>query len=367
MAHSIFVIEIEGQEIPDIYEDIVHLEVESAPEMANLFRMRLLLRQQEDGTWSHLDDERFKVWNQLTIRAGFEGSDVEELFFGYITNQKPFFDPDPSECWIEIWGMDSSVLMDRQIVTKEWASRKDSDIAGEIFRKYNLTPRVEDTGIVHDEEVSTILQRETDIQFLRRLAARNAFDCYIEGQNGYFGPAGMDEEIQPLLAVHCREETNVTYFSINTDALLPVNVKMAQIDRLNKEIHSVTVTESPRAALGRDQAPGLLKSGMDPGLYLATLQTATGNAEMLALCEGTYTRAENFVSGEGEISGFNYGYILHNRKLVTIKGLGETYSGIYYVTHVTHTFTPEGYSQHFKVARNALGITGSENFSGYTS
>ena len=49
---------------------------------------------------------------------------------------------------------------------------------------------------------------------------------------------------------------------------------------------------------------------------------------------------------------------------MTIKGIGETYSGIYYVTHVTHSFTAEGYTQYFRVKRNALMPTGAEDFSG---
>ena len=42
-----------------------------------------------------------------------------------------------------------------------------------------------------------------------------------------------------------------------------------------------------------------------------------------------------------------------------IKGVGATYSGVYYVTHVTHTFTPNGYTQTFRAKRNALRPTGS--------
>jgi hypothetical protein len=48
---------------------------------------------------------------------------------------------------------------------------------------------------------------------------------------------------------------------------------------------------------------------------------------------------------------------------VTIKGIGETYSGVYYVSHVTHSFTPDGYTQSFQVKRNAIHTTGAEDFS----
>ena len=49
---------------------------------------------------------------------------------------------------------------------------------------------------------------------------------------------------------------------------------------------------------------------------------------------------------------------------MSIKGVGETYSGLWYVTHVTHVFTPNGYTQQFPVKRNALMLTGAEDFAG---
>jgi len=55
--------------------------------------------------------------------------------------------------------------------------------------------------------------------------------------------------------------------------------------------------------------------------------------------------------------------VLRPRRTVTIKGIGETYSGVYYVNHVTHVFSQEGYRQRFWVKRNALMPTGSETFS----
>lgn len=68
------------------------------------------------------------------------------------------------------------------------------------------------------------------------------------------------------------------------------------------------------------------------------------------------------MTGDGEFAANDYGHVLRARQTVTVKGIGETYSGVYYVTHVTHTFTPDGYTQHFRVKRNGLLPTGAENF-----
>ncbi len=283
---------------------------------------------------------------------------------GYITHVKPYFDPDPTQCHLEIWGMDGSVLMDREEKLKAWPNKKDSDIAAEIFRLYGFSPQVKDTQVIHDEAVSTIIQRETDMQFLKRLALRNGFECYVEGDTGYFGPPQVDTPPQPVLAVHFGNETSVERFSIDIDALTPAGVTMFQIDRLNKEVLEATVQGGEQKALGKTDALGLLATGMDPGQVFLGKNAATGNPEMTALCQGLYHQAAWFVTGEGEVVANKYGHVLRPRRTVTIKGLGETHSGEYYVTHVTHAFTREGYTQAFRVKRNGLYLTGSEVFSG---
>lgn len=68
----------------------------------------------------------------------------------------------------------------------------------------------------------------------------------------------------------------------------------------------------------------------------------------------------------GEVAANQYGSILTPRGTVTIKGIGETHSGVYYVSHVTHTFSAAGYTQTFRVKRNALMPTGDEDFSAGT-
>jgi len=362
MEHDNFTIEIEGEEVGDIYPDLISLEVELDDELAGMFRLRIAILQQPDGIWTYLDDERFIVWKKVTITAGFE-SGTGELISGYITHVKPSFDPDPSQCTLEIWGMDGSVLMDREEKLKDWPNKKDSDIASEIFNLYGFTPEVEDTGVIHDEVVSTIIQRETDMQFLKRLALRNGFECYVDGTRGFFRKPQVDATPQPVLAAHFGDETNLNRFSIEVNALTPANTAMFQVDRANKEVLDATAESSQQTSLGDIDAAGLLAAGIEPGQVYIGMNVATGNPEMAALCQGLYHEGEWFVTGEGEIAANQYGHVLKPRGTVTIKGIGETHSGVYYVTHVTHSFTAEGYTQSFRVKRNAIMPTGSEEFS----
>ena len=362
MEHENLIVEIEGNEAEDIYPSILNLEVELDNELASMFRMKLSILLDEEGTWSFIDDERLQPWKQVTIKAGFENTE-DELISGYITHVRPYFDPDPSRCMLEIWGMDNSVMMDRQEKLKDWPNKKDSDIASEIFSLYGLTPDVEDTEVIHDEALSTIIQRESDMQFLKRLALRNGFECYVQGDTGYFKNLDLDSPPQPLLSVQFGEQTVVNRLSIEVNALTPVNVSMSQIDKVSKEVLEANIESSQQTSLGSRNAAGQLAAGMEPAGLRVNRNTATGTPEMTALCQGIYHKGEWFVTVQGEIAGNQYGHVLKARQNITIRGIGETYSGIYYVSSVTHLFSAEGYKQFFTGKRNALMPSGSEDFS----
>lgn len=127
MESENLIIEIEEREADDLYPRLISLEVEHDTELAAMFRMRFsLLLNGQDGSWGILDDERLKIWKQVTIRLTGFGDGEEELICGFITHVMPLFDSDPSSCALEIWGMDKSVLMDREEKLKDWPNKKDS-------------------------------------------------------------------------------------------------------------------------------------------------------------------------------------------------------------------------------------------------
>ncbi len=364
MAHEFFSMETtEGGKTVTLEisrDEIVSIEVELDTELAGMFRLHLAIRQQRDGAWIYLDDERFGIWKPITIKAGFKDGDMEDLISGYITHVRPDFDPDLSRCTLEIWGMDGTVMMDREEKLHAWPNETDSSIAAQIFRLYGFASVVEDTQVVHDAAVSTIIQRETDIQFLKRLALRNGFECYVEGTTGFFLKPQVDAPPQPVLAVHFGAETNVNRLTFEVNALTPTQVTMLQVDRTSKEVLEATATGSQHTALGATGSTP--PTGIPQGLVYVSRTAATDLPEMAALCQGLVDEGAWFVTAEGEIAGNQYGHILRPRGTVTIKGVGATYSGVYYVTHVTHTWTPSGYTQFFRAKRNALMPTGTEDF-----
>ena len=366
MAYECFTLETVDGELDVPKTDLLSLEVELDTGLASMFRLRLAIRQQRDGSWTYLDEERFRPWMPIRISGGFD-TGTEELLSGYVTHVKPDFSRSGAECSLEIWGMDQSVLMDREERLYAWPNERDSAIAAKIFSQHGLLPVVTDTEARHDDKISTIIQRETDMQFLKRLALRNGFECYVEGGIGFFRPPRVIADPQPVLAVHFGDDTNVNEFSLEVNALAPTNVTMFQVDRTNKKLLEETASEGQQKALGAVRAAALLPFAITPGRVYVSMNAATGKTEMDTLCQELFHQAEWFVTAEGEIDGNRYSHVLKPHGTVTIKGVGETHSGVYYVTHVTHNFTPKGYTQFFRAKRNALMPTGAEDFTGLVS
>jgi hypothetical protein len=165
-----------------------------------------------------------------------------------------------------------------------------------------------------------------------------------------------------VLAVQFGAATTVDRFSLDVDGLAPVDVTMVQTARLTGEVLDAAGHPDRLTPLGARLPADLLPAGMAPGLVQVGQAVTTGAPEMEALCQGLHDQGQWFVTGEGEVSGNRYGAVLVPHATVTVKGIGETHSGVYQVTHVTHTFTPGGYRQRFTVRRNALMPTGKEDF-----
>src|SRR5262245_14674426 len=287
MQHDTLMIEFEGSEIPELYADLASLEVELDEDLAGMFRLTLAMVLKADGTWPYLDDERLTIWKKVVVTAGLE-DDSQELITGYITHVRPTFGAGLDDCRLEICGIDATVLMDREDKRKDWPSKKDSDIATEIFNAYGLTPQVTDTSIVHDEQLSTIIQHETDIQFLKRLALRNGYECFVDGETAYFQPPQVSGTPQPVLAVQFGDDTTVNRFQLEVNAVATANAAMSQLDRESKDVLDAASVPGSQEALGASGADSFLGGGMTPGLMFVTRAVTTGASEMNALCQGLY-------------------------------------------------------------------------------
>ena len=65
--------------------------------------------------------------------------------------------------------------------------------------------------------------------------------------------------------------------------------------------------------------------------------------------------SKDVVTVSGELDTLRYGDILRSRKLVSLRGVGSTHDGLYYVQSVTHKIEPGSYKQSFTLVREGNG------------
>lgn len=347
-----------------VQAQIINLEVTISDQDAGAFSLVLGMPKDGDGQWQHVDDDAMQVWSPVSISAGYGDGELTPLLTGYVTAARAYFDPLANACVYELSGMDASVLLDRAEVLTDWPSMKDSDIATNILSSYGFAAQVTDTTVVHDESVATIIQRDTDWRFLQRLALRNGFVFCMDPEQAYFGPALGDESPQPVLAAHFGEDTNLEAFQASVDALAPMAVQMTQMDRLTRDVLSATSAGDEEDALGADRLAGMVPGQVPDAQVHVSRNASIGQEEMTQLCTGLAREGGWFVTAEGEVDSAAYSHVLQPRRLVTVKGVGEKHSGLYYVQRVRHVFDRSGYRQFFTARRDGLGPRGDEDFSG---
>ena len=400
MANKAYQIAFSGTAVDeDFYGDVVSLVVEENTGTANIFHLQIALRLQDDGTWTYLDDDRLALFNAVTIQVGFTdgggvaaavgsllgGGDsndgLKTVFDGYITNVDVDLGSDPDNAFIKVSGMDTSVLMSLEEKIATWLNMADSDIVQQIVSGYGVVLQADTTTTVHQEDDTTIVQRGTDIQFVRDLAQKNGVEFYFETDdtgtvNAYFRAPQLGDTPQPDLAIQFGDQSNLKSFNAHLSGQRPLNVKAAQMDVTANSPNTAQVSDTQLTKLGENDANSLIGGPLgslvtpkDAPAQMLVLGPPTSDAtEMQTIVQSVRDEASWFISAHGEINSDAYQSVLRPHRLVLVKGAGTTYSGKYYVTRVVHEMNHEGdYIQRFEARRNARDLDGSEQFGSSSS
>lgn len=347
---------------------VKQIQVEDHADMADMLRLRLAVAVKEDGSgWTLLDDELFtRLANvKLTVTIG-SGSAIP-LISAYVVNVDTTFSSEPSGSELAVAAMDPTVLMHLDEKVKSWPNMQDSDVASAIFadRGYRFTPVVESTKWSRQEDDHTLMQRGTDIQFLQQLAGRNGFECFVELNDageveGHFHPPKQDAKPQGTLTINMGAATNVNKFRARFDMLGPATATGATVDPDGGTKEKSQSDEASKTDDMGDQAS--VPADRPRRVLLSQLGMAQAG-EVQRYAQAVVDRSSWSIVADGELNTVAYGGVLKAKQPVMVRGVGREFSGRYYVERVLHTIGADGgYVQRFTLRRNAVGLTGRENF-----
>jgi hypothetical protein len=355
------------------------IEIETSTELASTFRLRFGMTQSRGTDWDlvgqQYQDTLFRPFTPVQIRVKVGIEFPQTIINGYVAGQQVLYDDVGGGSAIEITGMDATMLMNLQEKVAPW-STTDSDIAAQIFSQYGITPMVSPTLASLAENEGTTTQRGTDIRFLRRLAQRNGYDCFVvpdprSGTDlGYFVPAAnYPGAPAAVLNVRMGAATNVSEFKIRYDMTRPTAAASSGVDVQKRKRTDFTVTDAAipppfgnlypfGAAMGREST--LHRAvGQQPMIHPAETGQFTAPG-LSAATQAIVNRSSWAVMAEGTV-GPDVG-VLRPGSTVNVRGVGLFFNGSYYVTRVNHTIETDSYVQKFEAQRNAVKMTGAELF-----
>ncbi|MEL6718708.1 MAG: hypothetical protein AAFP82_08330, partial [Bacteroidota bacterium] len=194
--------------------------------------------------------------------------------------------------------------------------------------------------------------KETDRSYIRSIAQRNGYVFYVQagpaiGQSvAYFGPDVNIPNVQSALSVNLDVVTNVESISFSLDGLaksiyahtildpftkkIPIPIPIPNINPMRPPI-SAQPTRAKRFEIGDN----MLDQDKDTG---AAKKKADEVARDIV---GRLLSTENkSVTASGSLDVMRYGQLLRARRLVAVRGAGQSYDGMYYVDSVTHDIKP---------------------------
>lgn len=361
-----YILEVDGSPLDTATLEAIQLvEVETHTRLADMLRLRLAIALDASASaWGFLDERIFERLTDIRVSVAVGSGDTTPLIDAKVIEVRPSFANAPGNSYLDVIAMDATVLMNLEEKVRPWPNMADSDIAEAIFGEYGLDTAVEPTQPTRQEDDTTIVQRCSDIQFLRQLADRNGFEVFVEtnpdsgAAEGHFHAPRVDETPQGTLSISLAAETNVNTFNARYDMIRPATVSALGLDidtRSNQSAEITAIGLEPlgdRVALGTDRPRHVLLSGT--GLALA--------GELQTSAQAAVDRAAWAITAEGDLNTIAYGDVLRVRRPVMVRGAGTEFSGTYYVDRVHHVFTADGYEQRFALRRNARGVRTQDSF-----
>lgn len=348
---------------PHVLEAVQRIEVEEHATMASILRVTLAVAVDPSGEgWTIVDEGLFPRLAQVALSITVGSAAPEPVLTAYVIETRAVLSETPGASSLDVVAMDASVLMNLEDKVRPWPNSADSDIATAILADYGLTPVVDRTEPTRDEADIVAIQRGTDMAFLAALAERNGVDVYVaataDGGEGHFHPPRLDDPPQGVLTVGFGGASNVAELTVTHDALRPTIARGAHLAATSLQTQSGAADTASLADLG---GASVLAGANLRAMLLA--RTGVGDtAELQTLTQAVVDRSSWAIRAEGELTTMRYEGLLRARRPVSVRGVGQALSGTYYVERVLHAFDADGYTQRFSLLRNALGLSGREDF-----
>lgn len=332
--------------MPDTRLDVPVVQVDGRPLPAELHQQLVKLRVDEsiqlpDSFALHFDDPHFALYDKGTFTVGAHveiGMQVDGEPVMVTTGEVTALTVEPGASGrheLVVTGYDRTHRLARTVQRRTFQSMRDGDIASQIAGEHSLRANVTlPGGGVNNDYL--LQANESDLDLLRRLAARNGADVWVSGTTLHVEPR---QDNPGSRTVTLTWGGNLLHFSVRLSAREACDsVEVRGWDPQRKE--AIVAESNGRTPQGRaarevaDQAKQVFGTTGRTSTWLEVPDA--GIAATLA--ESLHDRAlSEIVTVRGEAVGDPW---LGAGATVHLAGVGDKLADDYRVTSVTHLYGP---------------------------
>jgi phage protein D len=340
---------------------ISSLEVEENADLPDAVSLSLVVDRKDDD-YDFPNEPKLAPFTSVAVVATPPSGSAECIFDGCVLSHRLHVGSGTTGATLTVWGQDSSWLMNLEEKVREFVDVTDAQVAEQIFGEYGITPADENTqddSPSHTEDGHSLMQRASDIQFLRSLARRNGKLCRVvcrdqPGQRiGIFAKPKLDGDPVAMITLNDPERRNVEELDFSWDVTRPSRVLASQA-LFDDDTPEGVSADADDSGLDPLDARDLAAVAGQPMTVLLSAPVDDGG-ELAMRSQAVLREAGWFVRAEGETSVDRLGRVLRVGDIVQLDGVGSLNSGKYLVWSVRHAIGSDAHRMRFVLYRNAVG------------
>lgn len=353
-------VEIMGKPFgPDPNFDVISVSVTDTIDQADSFTLTLRAHSPQVGRFAAggplcwIDDPRFEEANEILIEMGYVHNRAFR-FLGEITRLAASF-PESGAPTFTVSGNSLQNRLQRKSVDKPFTNLTDSEIAQKAAALAKLEHKGEPTSIRYPHVSPNHADLET---FLKKRAQRIGYEVVVKEKKLYFRQPGYIKKKTPDLTLEWGRNLinfsfNLSTYKMTTAATVQGSTTAHGGDKT--VLISKATAGSESVKMGDISGPELAlrnfgeeKEDMVPEHDVLNQQEAN-----LMTKAHLDAKALDYIKGSGACIGNPQ---LVAGTVVQVTGIGQRFSGPYYVIATTHTMDATGYRTSFEVKRNARNV-----------
>jgi uncharacterized protein len=338
----------------DVIHDITQVTYKDSLTEVDSFDITINNWDSAKRQFKYVDQSLFDPGQKVELWMGYFGKDNLRLMLkGEITSLRPDF-PSGGQPTLVISGLNLMHSFRRKQETKVYRKTTDHDIARKIQSRLGLEIKLEANAVGASQNYDYIFQdNQYDILFLIERARYIGYDLFIieEGERGnsgpsrlYFGPSNRVKRVsydleygRTLIDFHPNLDIANQISKVTVQGWNPVTKQ-----RINESVNRKQVDIKGLNCAERQSTIDKYLEKREEVINNKPVNSAT---EARTLAKETLEKiVKNMVTASGSVVGLPD---LRTGSILRIRGLGECFSGRYFVTGTTHTIGSSGYTTQF--------------------